>query len=71
MKHGDCIMGMGECVSNAAWEWRIRKNKAGNLEVDVDLRQRDGETIDANIVQGKKPVRSKQSAPLFIKAKWR
>ena len=47
-----------------------QQNKAGNLEVDVDLRQRDGEYIDANIVQGKKPVRSKQSAPLFIKAKW-
>ena len=47
-----------------------QKNKAGNLEVDVDLRQRDGEYIDANIVQGRKPVRSKQSAPLFIKAKW-
>ena len=48
-----------------------QKNIAGNLEVDIDLRQRDGEYINANIVQGKKPVRSKQPAPLFINAQWR
>ena len=47
-----------------------QNNSADNLEVDVDLRQRDGEYINANIIRGKKPVRSKQSAPLYIDAKW-
>ena len=47
-----------------------QKNTAGNLEVDANLRQRDGENLSVNIISGKKPVRSKQAAPLFIKAKW-
>ena len=45
-------------------------NSAGNLEIDADLRQRDGEHVNANIIRGKKPVRSKQPAPLYIDASW-
>ncbi len=47
-----------------------QKNANNNLEVDADLRQRDGEYVNANIIQGKKPVRSKQPAPLYVDAKW-
>lgn len=47
-----------------------QKNRANNLQVDADLRQRDGEHINAKIVQGKKAAKSKQAAPLYIDAKW-
>ena len=51
------------------------KNKAGKLEMDADLRQRDGEHVNANIVQGKPLARgrtskSKQITPWYIDAKW-
>ncbi|WP_313205839.1 translocation/assembly module TamB domain-containing protein [Psychrobacter faecalis] len=51
------------------------KNKNGNLEMDADLRQRDGEHLNANIVRGKTPARgrsanSKQVTPWYIDAKW-
>ncbi|KAA0929572.1 hypothetical protein FQ082_02280 [Psychrobacter sp. ANT_H56B] len=46
------------------------KNTAGNMEMDVALRQRDGEQVNANIVRGKTSAKSKQVAPLYIDAKW-
>lgn len=47
-----------------------QKNSAGNLEVDADLRQRDGEHVNANIVRGKTSAKSTQAAPLYIDANW-
>lgn len=47
-----------------------QQNLKGNLQLDAGLRQRDGEQVNANIVRGKKPVRSKQPAPWYIDAKW-
>ncbi|MGM8938661.1 translocation/assembly module TamB domain-containing protein [Psychrobacter glaciei] len=47
-----------------------QKNSAGNLEVDADFRQRDGEHINANITQGKTSAKIKQAAPLYIDATW-
>lgn len=47
-----------------------QKNSASNLQVDADLRQRDGEHINAKIVRGKTSAKSKQSAPLYVNAKW-
>lgn len=47
-----------------------QKNLSGNMQIDADLRQRDGEHLNANIVQGKTPAKSKQSAPFYIDAKW-
>lgn len=47
-----------------------QQNSAGNLEVDADLRQRDGEHVNANIVRGKTSVKSKQAAPWYIDATW-
>lgn len=48
-----------------------QQNIAGNTEIDVDLRQRDGEHVNANIVSGKTSAKSKQAAPWYIDAKWR
>ncbi|MDN5891165.1 MAG: hypothetical protein L0H51_03255, partial [Psychrobacter sp.] len=39
-----------------------QQNLAGNTEIDADLRQRDGEHINANIAQGKTSAKSKQVA---------
>ncbi|WP_352310102.1 translocation/assembly module TamB domain-containing protein [Psychrobacter sp. W2-37-MNA-CIBAN-0211] len=47
-----------------------QQNSAGNLEVDADFRQRDGEHINANITQGKTSAKIKQAAPLYIDATW-
>lgn len=47
-----------------------QKNISNNLEVDIDLRQRDGERVSANIVQGKTFAKSTQPAPLYIDARW-
>ena len=47
-----------------------QKNSAGNIEIDADLRQRDGEHLNANIAQGKSSVKSTQVAPWYIDAKW-
>ena len=47
-----------------------QKNNAGNLQLHADLRQRDGEHVNAKIVQGKTSVKSKQNAPWYIDATW-
>ncbi|WP_198332812.1 translocation/assembly module TamB domain-containing protein [Psychrobacter aquimaris] len=47
-----------------------QKNSAGNIEIDADLRQRDGEHVNANIAQGKTSVKSTQVAPWYIDARW-
>ncbi|WP_243443270.1 hypothetical protein [Psychrobacter sp. JCM 18903] len=47
-----------------------QKNSTGNIELDADLRQRDGEHVNANIVQGKTSAKSTQVAPWYIDAKW-
>ncbi|MDO5768188.1 MAG: translocation/assembly module TamB domain-containing protein [Psychrobacter sp.] len=47
------------------------KNAKGNMQIDVDLDQRDGERLIANIVQGKRPAKSKQQAPWYINASWK
>ncbi len=47
-----------------------QKNISSNLQVDADLRQRDGEHINANIVRGKVSAKSKQPAPIYIDARW-
>lgn len=47
-----------------------QENSAGNIEIDADLRQRDGEHLNANIAQGKSSVKSTQVAPWYIDAKW-
>ncbi|WP_201548331.1 translocation/assembly module TamB domain-containing protein [Psychrobacter fjordensis] len=47
-----------------------QRNSAGNTEIDVDLRQRDGEHVNANIASGKVSAKSKQAAPWYIDAKW-
>lgn len=47
-----------------------QQNSAGNLEIDADFRQRDGEHINANITQGKTSAKIKQAAPLYIDATW-
>jgi len=47
-----------------------QQNSTGNLEVDADLRQRDGEHVNANIVRGKTSAKSTQAAPLYIDANW-
>ncbi len=47
-----------------------QKNRAGNLQIDADMRQRSGEHINANIVRGKTSPKSNQAAPWYIDAKW-
>ncbi|WP_201585217.1 translocation/assembly module TamB domain-containing protein [Psychrobacter jeotgali] len=47
-----------------------QKNSAGNLQMDADLRQRDGEHVNANIMRGKTSPKSSQAAPWYIDAKW-
>ncbi|WP_025650505.1 MULTISPECIES: translocation/assembly module TamB domain-containing protein [Psychrobacter] len=47
-----------------------QKNSAGNLEIDADLRQRDGEHVNANIARGKTSAKVKQVAPWYIDATW-
>ncbi len=47
-----------------------QKNTTGNLQLNADLRQRDGEHVNAKIIQGKKLAKSKQAAPLYIDATW-
>ena len=46
------------------------KNTTGNLQLNADLRQKDGEHVNAKIIQGKKLAKSKQAAPLYIDATW-
>ncbi|ERL55051.1 translocation/assembly module TamB domain-containing protein [Psychrobacter aquaticus] len=47
-----------------------QKNSAGNIEIDADLRQRDGEYVNANMTRGKVSAKSTQVAPWYIDAKW-
>ena len=46
------------------------KNTTGNLQLNADLRQRDGEHVNAKIIQGKTLAKSKQAAPWYIDATW-
>ncbi|MDE4454743.1 translocation/assembly module TamB domain-containing protein [Psychrobacter sp. DAB_AL62B] len=47
-----------------------QKNTTGNLQLNADLRQRDGEHVNAKIIQGKTLAKSKQAAPWYIDATW-
>ncbi len=47
-----------------------QQNLSNNVQIDADLRQRDGEHVNANIVRGKKPAKSNEEAPWYIKATW-
>ena len=47
-----------------------QKNTTGNLQLNADLRQRDGEHVNAKIIRGKTSVKSKQAAPWYIDATW-
>lgn len=47
-----------------------QQNSAGNIEIDADLRQRDGEYVNANITRGKVSAKSTQVAPWYIDAEW-
>lgn len=46
------------------------QNRSGNTQIDADLRQRDGEHLNANMVAGKTSAKSKQAAPWYIDARW-
>ena len=46
------------------------KNITGNLQLNADLQQRDGEHVNAKIIQGKVLAKSKQAAPWYIDATW-
>ncbi|MFI8553994.1 translocation/assembly module TamB domain-containing protein [Psychrobacter sp. NPDC077938] len=48
-----------------------QQNSTGNTQIDADLRQRDGEHINANMVRGKTSAKSKQVAPWYIDANWK
>ncbi|MFP3454786.1 translocation/assembly module TamB domain-containing protein [Psychrobacter sp. SIMBA_152] len=48
-----------------------QQNATGNTQIDADLRQRDGEHINANMVRGKTSAKSKQVAPWYIDANWK
>ncbi|MEL0618922.1 translocation/assembly module TamB domain-containing protein [Psychrobacter proteolyticus] len=48
-----------------------QQNGTGNTQIDADLRQRDGEHINANMVRGKTSAKSKQVAPWYIDANWK
>ena len=47
-----------------------QKNTTGNLQLNADLQQRDGEHVNAKIIQGKVLAKSKQAAPWYIDATW-
>ncbi len=47
-----------------------QQNSAGNLQIDADLRQRDGEHVNANIRLGKVSLKSNQEAPWYVDAQW-
>ena len=47
-----------------------QQNSTGNTQIDADLRQRDGEHLNANMIRGKTSAKSKQAAPWYIDAKW-
>ncbi|WP_209959185.1 translocation/assembly module TamB domain-containing protein [Psychrobacter sp. PL19] len=47
-----------------------QKNTTGNLQLNADLKQRDGEHVNAKIIRGKVLAKSKQKAPIYIDATW-
>ncbi|MGX8219579.1 translocation/assembly module TamB domain-containing protein [Psychrobacter celer] len=47
-----------------------QQDSNGNLQIDADLRQRDGEHVNANIARGKVSAKSTQAAPWYIDANW-
>lgn len=47
-----------------------QQNSKGNTQIDADLRQRDGEHINANMIRGKTSAKSKQVAPWYVDATW-
>jgi translocation and assembly module TamB len=47
-----------------------QQNSKGNIQIDADLRQRDGEHINANMIRGKTSAKSKQVAPWYVDATW-
>lgn len=47
-----------------------QKNSSGNLQLHADLRQRDGEHVNAKIVRGKTSAKSKQAPPWYVDANW-
>ena len=47
-----------------------QQNRSGNTQLDGNLRQRDGEYLNVNMVAGKTPAKSKQGPPWYIDAKW-
>jgi translocation and assembly module TamB len=47
-----------------------QKNSSGNLQLNADLRQRDGEHVNAKIVRGKISAKSKQAPPWYVDARW-
>lgn len=46
------------------------ENASGNMQMDIDLDQRDGEHLYAKLVQGKTSAKSSQEAPWYINAAW-
>ncbi len=47
-----------------------QKNTVGNTQINADLRQKDGERVNAKLVRGKVSAKSKQPAPWYIDANW-
>ncbi len=47
-----------------------QQNSTGNTQIDADLRQRDGEHVNANMIRGKTSAKSKQVAPWYVDATW-
>lgn len=47
-----------------------QKNTTGNTQINADLRQKDGEHINAKLIRGKALAKSKQAPPWYIDANW-
>lgn len=48
-----------------------KRNAKGAMQIDIDLDQRDGERLIANMVRGRQSAKSKQSQPWYIDASWK
>lgn len=46
------------------------RNATGNMLIDIDLDQLDGEQLNIDMVRGKRSAKSKQSPPWYIDANW-
>ena len=46
------------------------RNKEGLMQINGDLKQRDGEQIKAKVVQGVKPKNPRFNAPWYVDASW-